>query len=69
MIRSMTQDSGLGQDPSLAGVSEPIIHQMITRSRAQAMGAEYQLVSLFLISIEYGSFSIIDGVVIILACV
>jgi len=48
IIRSMTQDPGLGEDPPLASASEPIIPQRITRSRAQAMGAEHQLVSLFL---------------------
>ena len=40
--------------------------QRITRSRSQAMGAEHQLVSLFVISIEYGTFSIIGDVFIIL---
>jgi len=48
----MTQDSGLGQDPALANASTPSLPQRITRSRAQALGAEYQLVSLFLISVE-----------------
>jgi len=52
MTRSMTPNSRLGQDPPLAGASEPIIPQRITRSRAQAMGAEHQLVSLFLILVE-----------------
>jgi len=48
----MTQDSWLGQDQPLASASEPIIHQRITRSRAQVMEAEHQLVFLFLISVE-----------------
>jgi len=52
MTRCMTQDSGLGQDPALANASTPSLPQRITRSRAQALGAEYQLVSLFLISVE-----------------
>ena len=65
----MTQDPGLGQDPQLGNASELIIPQRITRSRAQTMGAEHQLVSLFLISVEYGPFSIIGGVFIILAYV
>jgi len=64
----MTQDPGLGQDPPLASASGSIIPQMIIRTRAQAIRAEHQLVSLFLISVEYGPFSIIRGVVIILAC-
>jgi len=58
----MTQDPGQGQDQALASALEPIIPQRNTKSRAQAMGAEYQLVSLFLISIEYGSYSTIGGV-------
>ena len=52
MTRSMTQDPGLGQDHPLASASEPIIPQRITRSRAHAMGAEHQLVSLFVISVD-----------------
>jgi len=52
MTKSMTQDSELGQDPPLVGASKPIIPQRITSSRAQAMGADHQLVSLFLISVE-----------------
>ena len=51
MIRSMTQDPGLGQDsPAIA--SAPSLPERITRSRAQALGAEHQLVSLFLILVE-----------------
>jgi len=52
MTRSMTQDPGLGQDTPLASASEPIIPQRIIKSRAQAMGAEHQLLSLFLISVK-----------------
>jgi len=52
MTRSMTHDTRLGQDPNLANASAPSFPQRITRSRAQALGAEHQLVSLFLISIE-----------------
>jgi len=52
MTRSMTQDPGLGQDSSIANASKPIISQRITRSRAHMMGAEHQLVSLFLILID-----------------
>ena len=48
----MTQDSGLGQNQPLASASKPVIPQRITRKRAQEMGAEHQLVSLFLISVE-----------------
>jgi len=48
----MTHDLGLGQDPPLANASGPIIPQRITMSRAQAMGVDHQLVSLFLISVE-----------------
>jgi len=69
MTWSMTLDPRLGQDPPLASASEPIIPKRITRSRAQAMKAEHQLVSLFLISLEQGPFSIIGGVFISLACV
>jgi len=47
----MTQDLGPGQD-SPAMTSAPIIPQRITRSRAQTLGAEHQLVSLFVISVE-----------------
>jgi len=50
MTRSMTQDVRLGQDP-LGNASAPGLPQRITRSRAQALGAEHQLVSLFLISV------------------
>jgi len=49
MTWSMTQDLGLSQDPPLASASEAIITSRITKSRAQAMGVEHQLVSLFLI--------------------
>ena len=49
----MTQDTGLGQDPLLVNASSaPSLPQSIMRSTTQAMGAEHQLVSLFLISIE-----------------
>lgn len=51
MTRSMTQDTGLGQD-LLANASVPSLPQRITRSRAQALGDEHQLVSLFVISVE-----------------
>jgi len=47
----MKHDSGLGQDQPLANASKLVIPQRITRSRAQAMGVEHQLVSLFLISV------------------
>jgi len=52
MTRSMTQDPGIGQDHPLANASTPIIPQRITRRRAHVMGAEHQLVSLFLISVD-----------------
>jgi len=53
MTWSMTQDTGLGQDPLLVNASSaPSLPQSIMRSTTQAMGAEHQLVSLFLISIE-----------------
>jgi len=52
MTRSKTQDPGLGQDHPLASASEPIIPQRITRSRAHLMGADHQLVSLFVISVD-----------------
>jgi len=51
MTRSMTQYTRLGQD-SPATASAPSLPQRITRSIAQALGVEHQLVSLFLISIE-----------------
>ena len=46
--RSMTQDLGSGQDSPTMN-STPIIPQRITRSRAQTLGVEHQLVSLFVI--------------------
>jgi len=46
MTRSMPQDTRLGQD-SPATSSAPSLPQTITRSRAHALGAEHQLVSLF----------------------
>jgi len=49
---SMTQDTGQVQDHPLASASEPIISHMTTRSRARMMGADNQLVSLFLISVK-----------------
>jgi len=52
ITRSMTQDTGLGQDLPLANASAPNLPYRITRSRAQALGAEHQLMSLFLISAE-----------------
>jgi len=51
MTKSMTQDTGLGQD-SPATTSTPSLPQRITRSRAQALGVEHELVSLFLILVE-----------------
>ena len=54
----MPQDTRLGQD-SPATALAPSLPQRITRSRAHALGAEHQLVSLFLISVE--SFSIKGG--------
>jgi len=48
----MTLDSGLGQDSPIANASAPSLPQRIIRSTNQAMGAEHQLVSLFLISVE-----------------
>jgi len=48
MTRSMTPDTGLGRD-SPATASAPSLPQRITRSRAQALGVEHQLVSLFLV--------------------
>jgi len=52
MTRSMTQDPGLGHDQSIASASMPIIPQRITRSRAHMIGAEHQLVPLFLILVD-----------------
>jgi len=52
ITRSMTQDTGLGQDSSLDNASTPNLPQRITRSRAQALRVEHQLVSLFVISVE-----------------
>jgi len=51
MSRSMTQDTRLGQNP-LANALVPSLPQRTTRSRAQALGAEHQLVSLFVILVE-----------------
>jgi len=49
--RSMTQDLGFGQDfPTMT--SAPTIPKKITRSKVQTLGAENQLVSLFIISVE-----------------
>jgi len=49
--RSMTQDLGPEQDfPTM--ISTPNIPQRITRSRAQTLGVEHQLVSLFEILVE-----------------
>jgi len=47
----MTQDTGLGQYP-VFNAPTPSLPQRIKRRKAHALGAEHQLVSLFLILVE-----------------